>query len=166
LLKLGISSGWDGAGGGRGHATNGLGAWGLRVEKGSALVVDDEHNIVELLTDLLEGELGLQVLRAYDGLAALEAFERLRPDLVIADIMMPRLDGLTLARRLRDRFAARKIILMSAAVTPRTTEFAYIAKPFDISQMIELVSDMLHEPVDPGPIGGSNTGDAAGPPTS
>ena len=113
--------------------------------QGSALVVDDEHNIVDLLTDLLEGELGLQVLRAYDGLAALEAFERARPDLVIADIMMPRLDGLTLAHRLRDRFESPRIILMSAAVMPRTEEFAYIAKPFDINRMLDLVCEMLDD---------------------
>jgi CheY-like chemotaxis protein len=128
-------------------------AWGLRVVKGSALVVDDEHNIVDLLTDLLEGELGLQVVPAYDGLAALEAFERSRPDLVIADIMMPRLDGLTLAHRLRDRFAAHKIILMSAAVVPRTSEFAYIAKPFDINRMLDLVSELLDDPASSDPPG-------------
>jgi two-component system response regulator VicR len=115
------------------------------VAEGSALVVDDERNIVDLLTDVLEGELGLRVLRAYDGLAALEAFEQARPDLVITDIMMPRLDGLSLAKRLRERYAA-KIILMSAAVTPRTSEFVYIAKPFDINELLDLVSDMLRDP--------------------
>jgi DNA-binding response OmpR family regulator len=129
---------------------------GTTVVKRSALVVDDEHNIVDLLTDLLEGELGLRVLRAYDGLAALEAYERARPDLVIADIMMPRLDGLTLAKRLRERFAAHRIILMSAAVTPRTTEFAYIAKPFDINELLDLVGDMLEQPAGEPPQNGDD----------
>lgn len=132
----------------------------MRVVQASALVVDDEHNIVDLLTDLLEGELGLRVLRAYDGLAALETFERARPDLVIADIMMPRLDGLTLAHRLRDRFSARKIILMSAAVTPRTTEFTYIAKPFDINRLLDLVSELLDDRAEPGPGNGNGNGSA------
>lgn len=130
--------------------------------EGSALVVDDEHNIVDLLTDLLEGELGLRVLRAYDGLTALETFEQTRPDLVIADIMMPRLDGLSLAKRLREQYAA-KIILMSAAVTPRTSEFAYIAKPFDINELLDLVSDMLSRPPG-GPLSnGNGPGAAPGP---
>ena len=127
--------------------------------EGSALVVDDERNIVDLLTDVLEGELGLRVLRAYDGLAALEAFERARPDLVITDIMMPRLDGLSLAKRLRERYAA-KVILMSAAVTPRTSEFAYIAKPFDINELLELVSTMLGNP--PPPAGSLSNGNGPG----
>ena len=115
---------------------------------GTALVVDDEHNIVDLLTDLLEGELGLRVVRAYDGLAALEAYARARPDLVIADIMMPRLDGLALANRLRERYAAQKIILMSAAVLPRTSDFTFIAKPFDIDKMLQTVCDLLAAPPD------------------
>jgi CheY-like chemotaxis protein len=113
------------------------------VESGTALVVDDEHNIVDLLTDLLEGELGLRVLRAYDGLAALETYARTRPDLVIADIMMPRLDGLALANRLRERYAAQKIILMSAAVLPQTSEFTFVAKPFDIDKLLDVICDLL-----------------------
>jgi CheY-like chemotaxis protein len=121
------------------------------VVSGTALVVDDEHNIVDLLTDLLEGELGLHVLRAYDGLAALETYARSRPDLVIADIMMPRLDGLALANRLRERYAAPKIILMSAAVLPRTSDFTFIAKPFDIDKMLEVVCELLDQPVPPDP---------------
>jgi CheY-like chemotaxis protein len=139
------------------------------VVSGTALVVDDEHNIVDLLTDLLEGELGLHVVRAYDGLAALETYVRTRPDLVIADIMMPRLDGLALANRLRERDAAQKIILMSAAVLPQTSDFTFIAKPFDIDKMLSLVSDLLGQPPAPSPADGtpdpSDDGES-GPPES
>jgi CheY-like chemotaxis protein len=134
------------------------------VVNGTALVVDDEHNIVDLLTDLLEGELGLHVLRAYDGLAALETFARTRPDLVIADIMMPRLDGLALANRLRERDAGQKIILMSAAVLPQTSEFIFIAKPFDIDRMLTLVCDLLGQPLAPPDQSGPPAGGKPGPP--
>ncbi len=106
------------------------------------LVVDDEPYIVELLDELLDDE-GYHVQRANDGITALEEIEREPPDLILADVMMPRLDGLKLAAHLRDRGDDTPIILMSAAVTPRDASYAFIAKPFDIEEMLDLVADML-----------------------
>jgi hypothetical protein len=74
---------------------------------------------------------------------------------------MPRLDGLALANRLRERDAGQKIILMSAAVVPQTSEFIFIAKPFDIDKMLTLVCDLLGEPSSPPPDDGE-TGPPAG----
>ncbi len=108
------------------------------------LVVDDEPYIVDLLDELLDDE-GYHVQRANDGIAALEEIERHPPDLILADVMMPRLDGLKLASRLRDRGDRTPIILMSAAVTPRDASYAFIAKPFDIDEMLGLVADMLDD---------------------
>lgn len=108
------------------------------------LVVDDEPYIVELLNELLDEE-GYSVQRANDGLAALEQIERHPPDLILADVMMPRLDGLNLAARLRDRGDSTPIILMSAAVTPRDPSYAFIAKPFDIDEILGLVANMLDD---------------------
>jgi len=108
------------------------------------LVVDDEHYIVDLLADLLEEE-GYQVRRAYDGLAALTEIEREVPDLVIADIMMPRLDGLQLVARLRQQHAGIPVILMSAAVaSPRQPGTVFVAKPFDIDDILAIVSRVVH----------------------
>ncbi|MDP9369455.1 MAG: response regulator [Chloroflexota bacterium] len=108
------------------------------------LVVDDEPYIVELLDELLDDE-GYHVQRANDGITALEEIERRPPDLILADVMMPRLDGLTLAARLREWGDDTPIILMSAAVTPRDASYAFIAKPFDIEEMLGLVADMLQD---------------------
>jgi CheY-like chemotaxis protein len=108
------------------------------------LVVDDERYIVDLLSDLLEDE-GYQVDRAYDGVAALEQIGRHQPDLVVADVMMPRLDGLSLADEINARGLGIPIILMSAAVTPRTDHVAFIPKPFDIDAMLGLIERLLSD---------------------
>ena len=110
----------------------------------AVLVVDDERYIVDLLSDLLEDE-GYQVDRAYDGVAALEQISRHQPDLVVADVMMPRLDGLSLADEINARGLDIPIILMSAAVTPRTDHVAFIPKPFDIEAMLGLIERLLSD---------------------
>ncbi len=110
----------------------------------AVLVVDDERYIVDLLSDLLEDE-GYRVERAYDGVAALEQVSRNPPDLIVADVMMPRLDGLSLADEINSRGLDIPIILMSAAVTPRTDHVAFIPKPFDIDAMLHLIERLLSE---------------------
>ncbi len=110
----------------------------------AVLVVDDERYIVDLLSDLLEDE-GYRVERAFDGIAALEQISRNPPDLIVADVMMPRLDGLSLADEINARGLDIPIILMSAAVTPRTDHVAFIPKPFDIDAMLHLIERLLSE---------------------
>ena len=106
------------------------------------LVVDDERYIVDLLTDLFQDE-GYKVQRAYDGIAALDVIDREMPDLVVADVMMPRLDGLSLYNRIRERNESLPVILMSAAVTPRSVDATFIPKPFDIDALLQLVEEKL-----------------------
>ena len=64
------------------------------------LVVDDEPSIVEVVGLYLERE-GYRVTVARDGQAALEAVRRERPDLIVLDLMLPKMDGLEITRRLR-----------------------------------------------------------------
>ena len=106
------------------------------------LIVDDERHIVDLLEDLFHDE-GYQVRRAYDGMAALAAIDREMPDLVVADVMMPRLDGLSLYHRIRERSNSLPVILMSAAVTPRAVDATFIPKPFDIDTLLDVVEEKL-----------------------
>ncbi len=108
----------------------------------TVLVVDDERYIVDLLADLL-GEEGYGVRRAYDGAAALEIIERDAPDLILADVMMPHVDGLALVSQLRDRGLKTPIILMSAAVTPRYADVTFLPKPFDIDHVLEVIAREL-----------------------
>lgn len=106
------------------------------------LVVDDERHIVALLTELLEDE-GYHVMSAYDGVDALELVRAHAPDLVLADIMMPRLDGLALLSSLHESNATLPVVLMSAAVTPLTHEVPYISKPFDLEELLNVLAHEL-----------------------
>lgn len=102
------------------------------------LVADDEHTIVDLLSDLLRDE-GYFVIQAFDGIMALEEIDRANPDLIIADVMMPRLDGLSLLKIVEEKGKSIPFILMSAAVIPRSTSATFVPKPFDIDTMLRVV---------------------------
>lgn len=109
------------------------------------LIADDEEFIVDLLATLLEDE-HYRVLRAYDGEQALLAVEREHPELIITDIMMPRMSGTELAAQLRAREqgAMTPIILMSAVRGPvNVPNTIYLSKPFDIDHVLELVTLLL-----------------------
>jgi CheY-like chemotaxis protein len=114
------------------------------------LVVDDERFIVDLIADVLEDE-GFVVTRAYDGLQATRAINRHLPNLVIADIMMPKMDGITLAHSLRNREEPIPVILMSASrrETPEV-DAPFLAKPFDIDDVVALAHKMTDDLI-PGP---------------
>jgi CheY-like chemotaxis protein len=110
------------------------------------LVIDDEPGITELLTDILEYH-GHPVIVAHDAKSALDIMQLHRPDAILVDLMMPSVDGLSLAVTLRHHPVARQIplIAMSAsdsalALASRIGDFdAYISKPFETDQLISLI---------------------------
>lgn len=112
----------------------------------TVLVVDDEPAIRGLLQDLLAEE-GYHVLAAAEGAAALVAVQSQTPDLVVADLMMPGMDGRTLAAKLHadDRTAHIPVVLMSAAYLPQSTDAfaAVIQKPFDLDEILETIRPYL-----------------------
>lgn len=83
------------------------------------LVVDDDSTILEMLQVLLEQE-SYRVLTATDGEEGLRVAQDRRPDLILSDMMMPRMGGLEMIARLRDAADTRKvpIILISSATPP------------------------------------------------
>lgn len=114
--------------------------------RSTVLVVDDERFMVDLIADVLEDE-GFAVIRAYDGLQATRAIHRRLPDLVITDIMMPQMDGLTLARNLRDRNDPIPVILMSAAWRELSDlDVPFLPKPFDIEEIVTLTQELTGGP--------------------
>ena len=106
-------------------------------QAGRVLVADDDPAVLGLVAELLE-EGGYAVKTASDGATALAAAESDPPDLVVSDVMMPRLDGLTLASRLRQR--GIPVVLMSAVVErlPRRG-VAIVTKPFDLDDLLAAV---------------------------
>jgi len=111
------------------------------------LVVDDEAVIRQLIVINLELE-GFEVREAVDGLDALEKAREWDPDVVTLDVMMPGLDGITTARRLRDdpRTSRARIVLISARTRSADLEQGldagadeYVIKPFDPEDVVEAV---------------------------
>ncbi len=109
----------------------------------TVLVVDDEPEIVEMLLMLLEGD-GVAPLGAHDGEEAWDLVRSERPDLVLTDIMMPRMNGVELCRRLREDPSTRStvVLLMSAARqidTGGCDAAELLRKPFDIVNLVGTV---------------------------
>lgn len=98
---------------------------------------------MELLSDFLEDQ-GFHVERASDGASALRAIRQSNPDLVIADVMMPYLDGYGLIRALENDSEKIPVILMSAAVSPRRPDVSFISKPFDLGELLDLITRSLN----------------------
>lgn len=113
------------------------------------LIVDDEAYIAELLAELLLDEFECEIEVAHDGVQALALARRLRPALVITDLMMPRLDGWGFVRALRGHanLADVPVIVMSAAPQrPAWTleqRLRYIPKPFEPDMLFDTVAALL-----------------------
>jgi len=123
-------------------------------ESATILLVDDEDSIQKLLTYPLEHE-GFNVVQARDGEEALERFEENDVDLVILDIMLPKLDGLEVCRRLRARSAVPIIMLtarddeLDKVVGLELGADDYITKPFSIREFRSRVRALLRRAVTP-----------------
>jgi CheY-like chemotaxis protein len=112
------------------------------------LVVEDEVPIREVLCSILEDE-GYRVVGVGDGRAALAALAAERFDLVLSDTMMPRLDGVGLARALAADPGLRTIplVLMSALRSGPAREVphaAFLSKPFDLYELLDTVERILN----------------------
>jgi two-component system response regulator MprA len=109
------------------------------------LVVDDDRHIVGLLTQLFSDE-GFEVRAAADGLAALEYIERGEIDVVISDVMMPRLNGIELARQLQIRTLPVPVVLVSAIPRPSDLpDVPFVRKPFDVDDLLRVVNELLEQ---------------------
>ena len=115
------------------------------------LIVDDEPDLVELIEYTLVAE-GFRVLTARDGAEGLALAEAERPDLVVLDIMMPKMDGVELTARLRENGALRLTpILMLTARTAEGDEIAgldagaddYLPKPVSTRRLVSRIRALL-----------------------
>jgi two-component system, OmpR family, alkaline phosphatase synthesis response regulator PhoP len=112
------------------------------------LVVDDEASIIELARLYLERD-GFKVLAAADGKAALEVFAMHEPDLLIVDVMMPRLDGFGLVRELRKKSQVPVIMLTARSedvdkiVGLEMGADDYVTKPFNPRELVARVKAVL-----------------------
>lgn len=111
----------------------------------SVLVVDDDDDVRELSAALLE-RAGFRVATAIDGLDALDVLDRIaRPDVIMVDLMMPRMDGweLIAALRAQPSRASIPVIAVSAAYDPRRRCLGgarVLQKPFCADQLVAAVA--------------------------
>jgi DNA-binding response OmpR family regulator len=115
------------------------------------LVVDDDINICSILKYKLNKE-GYEVLLASDGFSTLEKAREERPDLIILDIMMPKMDGFETLRRLKSNSKTLPIpvivltVLRGEANRARSRELGavgFISKPFSLRELVSDVKEIL-----------------------
>ncbi len=113
------------------------------------LVVDDEPSILAAFEDLLSAQ-GHEVLTAGRAQAALQRIEDERPDLVITDVRMPGMDGLSAVQRIKERHGKLPVIIMtgqgtteSAIEATKRGAFDYLLKPIDPEEMLRVVAQAL-----------------------
>jgi DNA-binding response OmpR family regulator len=119
--------------------------------KQKILAVDDEPNILMSIEFILEME-GYEVHIARDGDEALEVAERVRPDLILLDVSMPRKDGYEVCRILRERkeMAGTKVIMLTAKGQPLERKKGlevgadeYVTKPFGAEDLLAKIRGMI-----------------------
>jgi two-component system alkaline phosphatase synthesis response regulator PhoP len=113
------------------------------------LLVDDEPNIIELAQLYLERE-GFRTVSAPDGQAALDAVDKFRPDLVVLDLMLPKIDGLEVCRILRGKNEPVAILMLTARDEDIDKILGlelgaddYLTKPFNPRELVARVKAIL-----------------------
>ena len=115
------------------------------------LIVDDEPNIVLALEMLMKRE-GYDTRTVGDGERAVEAAEAYRPDLILLDVMMPRMDGYEVCQRIRSDAALKGIFIVMLTAKGREVERekglalgadVYITKPFSTREVVRKVKELL-----------------------
>ena len=115
------------------------------------LVVDDEPGIVELLEMRLKAT-GYEVSSAYDGVEALEKAKREKPDLVILDLMLPKMDGYKVCALLKKdaRYARIPIVMFTARAQEEDRKMGleagadgYITKPFEPQVLLDKIQQLI-----------------------
>jgi len=123
----------------------------------SILIIDDTVFMRRLLRDVLRRE-GFEVREAASGTDGLDAFEETRPDLTVLDIAMPDMGGVDVLRRLLEREASARVLVVSATPAAQGAGQAleagargYLAKPFQPQQLVSAVKAALRSDLVPGP---------------
>ncbi|MBN3033754.1 MAG: response regulator [Candidatus Saganbacteria bacterium] len=121
--------------------------------KNRILLIEDEEDIVEALRLRLEAN-GYEVIAALDGTDGLNKARTAAPDLIILDIMLPKLDGYKIARMLKfdEKFAMIPIVMLTAKVQPTDIQRGqeagadgYITKPFKADDLLAEIKRLIQK---------------------
>lgn len=113
------------------------------------LFVEDEADLALIVADTLRNQ-GYEVLTAVDGADGLEKFRNYRADIVVADVMMPKMDGFSLAKEIRRLAPSVPILFLTAKSTIDDVEEGfeagasdYLRKPFELRELIVRIKSLL-----------------------
>jgi DNA-binding response OmpR family regulator len=116
------------------------------------LVIDDEQGIRDLLDTLLRRK-GYDVVLAESGWKGLECFRRARPDVIVLDLKMPEMDGLTVLRQIRSLDPKTPVIILTGAGTAETEQRVralgvseYVEKEFSLHRLGDSLKRLLKTP--------------------
>lgn len=119
------------------------------MEKIKVLLVEDEQTLAMIIKDTLEGQ-GFLIHTAVDGEEGLRLFFDLRPDVLVADVMMPRMDGFEMVRRIRQTDRRTPVLFLTArsAVNDVVEGFElgandYLKKPFGMQELIVRIKALV-----------------------
>lgn len=118
------------------------------------LIVEDEKDIAEMLSVFLENE-GYRTITAGDGLEGLVLFQKERADLVILDVLLPKLDGFSLCKKIREK--SEVPVIMLTALSDEDSQLKgydlmideYVTKPFSIGVFLKKVAAVLRRREEP-----------------
>lgn len=102
------------------------------------LIVDDDQRVADVLQEVLQDE-GFIVSYEENGQKALNTIERIHPDVVLADMRMPVMDGMTLLQEIQAHWDDIGVIMMSATESPAGLPVPFIQKPFDLDEVIQKI---------------------------
>ncbi len=120
--------------------------------KQTVLLVDDNAQNLELLEVYMEGLPELRVITATNGLEAIEQVAKQSPDLVLLDIMMPKMSGFEVCKRIKSDQATRDTIVVMVTALNETSDIEraaecgtddYLTKPIDRVALIDLIRSLL-----------------------
>lgn len=113
------------------------------------LFVEDEEDLTLIVADTLRGQ-GYEVITAADGIAGLERFKSEGADIVVADVMMPKMDGFTMAKEIRKLSPTVPLLFLTAKSTIDDVEEGfelgandYLKKPFELRELIVRIRALL-----------------------
>jgi CheY-like chemotaxis protein len=110
----------------------------------AVLVVEDQRDLRELVVEILQEE-GFRVYEAANGREALQVLREMpQPALVLADLMMPVMDGSSLIAALRedDQFATLPVVIVSAVNAQLPQGTRHVKKPIDLDDLTQIVSEL------------------------
>jgi CheY-like chemotaxis protein len=120
----------------------------MTTERPTILIVDDDPVIVDLLSNLLEDSYA--TVHAYNGMEALDRLEQDAPDLVLLDLMMPGIDGFTVAKRIRELYPNSDIPVLVLSAHPglqsqvkRLDISGFMIKPFEPEELLTKVAALV-----------------------